>query len=83
MAIGCIILVTSGALLLHNMPKLVSFLRRKSVEVVQETGAGGRPQQRQGQLLLILQTAPAVCQVSLTLPNALFSRMATTSLLPL
>ena len=27
--IGCIPLVTSGALLLHNMLKLVAFLRRK------------------------------------------------------
>ena len=27
--IGCIPLVTSGALLLHNMVKLVAFLRRK------------------------------------------------------
>ena len=27
--IGCISLVTSGALLLHNMLKLVAFLRRK------------------------------------------------------
>jgi hypothetical protein len=48
--IGCIPLLTSAALLLHNMVKVVAFLRRKSVEVVRETGAGGRPQQRQGQL---------------------------------
>ena len=29
MVVGCISLVTSGALLLHNMLKLVAFLRRK------------------------------------------------------
>jgi hypothetical protein len=59
---GCI----GGAIRLPSLPPCFVEAQHAQVgrvfaaKVVRETGAGGRPQQRQGQLLLILQTATAV-----------------------